>query len=97
MTRYQRVRWSHDAPDLPVVLYSEVDDAGREVRKVDEYTDGHRDLASATIETGTTRLGEGRIPPLDEINLDPQFDGLEISAQEFETVWGEAQKWFDLP
>jgi hypothetical protein len=95
--RYQRVRWLHDSPELPVLLYSEVDDDGWEVRKVDEYVNGHRDLASANIETGSTMLGEDRMPPLEEINDDPQFEGVQITDQEFEAVWAHAKAWFDLP
>lgn len=95
--RYQRVRWLQDSPEFPVTLYSEIDDDGWEVRKVDEYADGHRDLASANIETGSTALGEDRIPPPEEINEDPQFDGAAIAEQEFDAVWAKAKEWFDLP
>lgn len=95
--RYQRVRWLQDSDEFPALLYSEVDDDGWEVRKVDEYRNGHRDLASASIETGNTILGEDRVPPLDEINKDPQFEGVEITEQDFEAVWAKAKEWFDLP
>ena len=95
--RYQRVSWLHDSREFPVVLFSEVDDDCWDVRKVDEYADGHCDLASATIETGNTTLGEARIPPLSGINEDPQFEGAEITEEEFEVAWGKAKAWFDLP
>lgn len=95
--RYQRVRWRQDSAEFPVVLYSEVDADGWEVRKVDEYADGRRDLAGEGIETGSTFLGEDQTPPIDEINADPQFDAVEITADEFESVWRAAKDWFELP
>lgn len=95
--RYLRVRWHHDSPEGPVLLYSEVDDEGWEVRKVDEYVNGRRDLAGNGVETGSTFLAEDRTPSLEEINADPQFDGAEISSEEFESTWDAARNWFDLP
>lgn len=95
--RYQRVRWLHDSNDFPFLLYSELDEDGWEVRKVDEYVNGRRDLASASIETGNTALGEAPVPPLDDINEDPEFEGVAITDQEFEVVWAKAKEWFELP
>lgn len=94
--RYQRVFWRQSSPEFPTVLYSEIDDEGWEVRKVEEYANGRRDLASSDIETGQTFLGEMRIPSLDEINSQAEFEGAEISADEFEKVWDDARKWFEM-
>jgi len=95
--KYLRVRWRHDSPEDPVLLYSEVDDEGWEVRKVDEYIDGRRDLAGNGIETGSTFIAEDQTPSLEEINADPQFEAVEITPQEFEVVWKQAKDWFELP
>jgi len=95
--RYLRVRWLQDSPEYPVLLYSEVDDDGWEIRKVDEYADGHRDLAGEGIETGQSGLGEAPTPSIDEINSDPEFRAVEIDRDEFEGVWQAAKAWFDLP
>lgn len=94
--RYLRVRWHQDSPDFPVLLYSEIDDERWEVRKVDEYADGRRDLAGEGIETGQTGLGEIPTPPIDEINSDPEFSAVEIERDEFEGVWMAAKEWFEL-
>jgi hypothetical protein len=94
--RYQRVRWLQDSSEFPVVLYSEVDAEGWEVRKVDEYADGHRDLAGDGVATGQTALGEAQIPSIEEINVDPEFDAVEIGHAEFEAVWRAAREWFEL-
>ena len=67
------------------------------VTKETPHADGRRDLASASVETGKTILGEDRVPPLDEINSDSQFEGVEITEQEFEADWAKAKEWFDLP
>jgi len=97
MMRYLRVRWLHGLADEPVLLYSELDEAGYEVRKVEEYADGHRDVANSGGDTGSTFLSESPIPPLESINSQPEFDGEEITADEFERVWAEAWEWFDEP
>lgn len=95
--KYLRVRWRHDLAGEPVLIYCEVDDDGWEVRKVDEYAGGRRDLAGSGVETGSTSLAEARTPELEAINDDPQFEGVEITAEEFEVVWRQAREWFDLP
>ncbi|MBU2693720.1 hypothetical protein [Pimelobacter sp. 30-1] len=94
--RYQRVHWRHGLAEFPVVLFSEIDGDGWETRKVDEYADGHLDLAGNGIETGRTFLGLDRVPSLDEINDDRQFLAEEITAEEFDTVWSKAMEWFEL-
>ncbi|MCP2370733.1 hypothetical protein BJ978_001409 [Agromyces terreus] len=90
VVRYIRVRWNHEASDDPVLLYSEIDDAGWEVRKVEEYRSGIRDRASRDVATGRSLLGLEPIPPLDEINASVEFDGAMIGAEDFERVWAEA-------
>lgn len=44
-------------------------------------------FAYADIEMLDTRLGYLQCPPVDEINADPQFHVVELSAQEFERLW----------
>ncbi len=95
--KHLRVRWFHNSVEDPVVLYSEIDDERWEIRKVDEYVDGRRDLAGTGIETGSTFLAEDQTPSIEEINSDPQFEAVEITAEEFEAVWDQAKEWFDLP
>lgn len=66
--RYQAVRWLHDLDNEPVVLYSEIDDDGWEVRKVEEYRRGRLDVADAVTPSGSTVLSETPMPPLEEIS-----------------------------
>ena len=89
MVRYMKVRWIHDHPGEPVLLYSEID-AGREVRKVEEYRDGHRDFADASTASGPTFLAEGLMPTVDDLRDDPEFEPELISRTDFEQIWASA-------
>ena len=89
MRRYLKVTWHHDFPDEPSVLYSEID-AGYEIRKVDVYRDGTHDFADGSRSIVTTRLGEIPVPTAEEINEDPEFSAVAISAEDFDLVWQRA-------
>lgn len=84
---YVRVRWVHPSADNPVDLWSELDADRGEVRKVEVWPDGRVGYASSVAEIGGTRLGEVAVPPLNEINLDPQFEAEAITQVEFESRW----------
>jgi hypothetical protein len=86
--RYMNVRWIHDFPDEPSLIYSEVME-GNETRKIECYRDGRRNYASAELSTGSTILAEGLMPTPDDLATDPEFDAEEISADEFEQIWTE--------
>ena len=84
---YIRVRWIHEFPNDPVMLYSELDSERMETRKVELYDDGHCGYASTTECGGDTNLGELPIPDLSEIAEDSQFEPEEITQSEFEEIW----------
>lgn len=50
--RYQVVHWHREIDDESMVVSSEVDCCGRELRKVEEYRSGRLDVAGDGIETG---------------------------------------------
>ncbi len=85
--RYLAVQWHHANPEYPVWLYSEINDAGWEQRKVEVYADGTHDFAGEGRHTGSTELGLDVVPPTDEIAADSQFSPREISRDEFEGIW----------
>ncbi|MGW4938096.1 DUF6881 domain-containing protein [Streptomyces sp. NPDC004166] len=85
--RYLKVLWRHDLPDEPVELYSELDDAGYEIRKVEIYRDGRRDFANGESSSGATMLGELPLPSLEEIAEQEEFSPSLIEFSEFEKVW----------
>jgi hypothetical protein len=82
--RYLFVRWNHDDDEEPFELYSELDDAGWEVRKVERFRDGKLGFAGSKGHCASTRLGDAPIPDLSEIQADPQFDARWIELSEFE-------------
>lgn len=84
---YIRVHWLHASLEDPVELWSELDPAREEVRKVEIWSDGRVGFASAGGEFGGTRLGEGPMPSLDDIAADPQFDPQPVTREEFESCW----------
>src|SRR5687767_3451121 len=90
MNRYIRVGWRHNNSEDPVTLYSELDEASWELRKVEVYSDGRMGYAAENVEFGGARLGTVPVPPLFEIECEPEFDPAEISADAFESVWRAA-------
>jgi hypothetical protein len=90
--RYLRVEWLHSDQDDPVVLYSEVDDGGREIRKVEIFPDGHTGFADEAQSAGGTELGEKPLPPLEKIAADPEFRPAWITKDEFENVWANRSR-----
>src|SRR5262245_38184841 len=86
---YIKVEWIHAFVDEPVLLYSEVDAHGWEIRKVEVFADGRVGYASATerAQSTMTELSLEPLPPLDEIASDPQFRPIAITKKEFEEVW----------
>lgn len=87
---YVCVKWLHDLPDEPVWLYSELDEARWEVRKVYVFADNHKEWADSSREAGKTWLGLEPFPALSEIQKDTQFEPKIITKTEFEKVWVEA-------
>ncbi|WP_409527004.1 DUF6881 domain-containing protein [Rhizobium sp. BK650] len=87
---YIRVRWLHSSSDDPADLWSELDADREEVRKVEIWSDGRVGYASDAGEISGTRLGKVPVPPLNEINLDPQFQAKAITKADFETCWLDA-------
>jgi hypothetical protein len=90
--RYQRVVWHHDLDDEPVVLWSEIGDDGYERRKVDVYRDGRLDYADESASTGTTVLGDQKMPSPAEINADDGFTATAVTRWEFDAVWRQATR-----
>lgn len=87
---YICVRWLHSSPDDLVDLWSELDADREEIRKVEIWFVGRVGYATNAEEVGGTRLGELPVPPLNEINLDPQFQAEAITKASFETCWIDA-------
>ncbi len=89
-TWYLRVEWHHDFPEEPLELYSEVDAAGYEKRKVQVFRDGRMERADAEMETAMTGLSEVPIGSPEEISSEGEFSASAITREEFERVWSQA-------
>ncbi|OZI32165.1 hypothetical protein CAL29_30530 [Bordetella genomosp. 10] len=85
-----RVNWKHDLPSEPTTIYSEVDDSGWELRKVEVFANGAMGYASKLKSAGGTGLSKEPLPSLNEIAIDPQFDPVVISPDDFERIWKTA-------
>ena len=72
------------------MLYSELDDQRWELRKVEVFRDGRMGYADGEQEFGGSALGFEPMPHLAEIAADPQFEPVELTRLEFESIWSEA-------
>jgi hypothetical protein len=88
---YLKVAWEHGHADEPVTLYSECDDAGWEVRKVEIFRDGRYGYASSNEHSEGSMLGAEPIPPIDEIAKRLEFHPAPITREEFEKIWAAAR------
>ena len=87
---YIKVTWKHQHRDDPVQLYSELDDARWEVRKVEVFRNGSLGCASRSESRGGTILGLAPLPLFAEIAANPEFEPTEIAKDEFEEIWSKA-------
>jgi hypothetical protein len=62
----------------------------KRARRVEVCWDGRHDYADGSQSTKTTILGEKIMPGVDEINGEPEFWAIAISAEEFEQAWRRA-------
>jgi hypothetical protein len=89
--KYVRVGWKHQHASEPVILYSELDGNRFEVRKVEVFRNGACGYADPERTSGGTKLGLLAMPELSEIAKDPQFQPVEITREEFESVWSRRE------
>ena len=84
---YIDVLWHQQEPDYPVRLVSELDDDRYETRKLEFFGDGRVGFADSEVSREGTELGEAPVPPIAQINVDPQFTARETTAAAFEDLW----------
>jgi hypothetical protein len=89
--KYIRLKWNHTNPDEPVYIFSEVEDDGKEVRKIECFRNGFCDIADADRRSGAAALTTLPLPDLKVLTRDPEFKGVEIPRDEFEEVWTTRQ------
>ncbi|MHA6194720.1 DUF6881 domain-containing protein [Pseudomonas wadenswilerensis] len=87
--KYLKVEWIHDFPDEPIFIYSELDDANWELRKVEVFRDGSTLAAGGGVRS-EGHLSDEPLPGNDEISQDSQFILKEIDHGDFEIAWRKA-------
>lgn len=91
--RYMKADWFHQDPDDPILYYCEIGEDGYETRKIEVYRDGRMAVANQYEDEdpdGEAWLATVVIPPIEEIDEDPQFRAVEIQTSEFEDMWEKA-------
>ena len=86
---YIDVQWRHRSDADPTRLVSELDEQRMETRKLEFFEDGRVGYAWADHTAHGTELGLAPVPPLTEINADPEFVGTTITAADFDALWLE--------
>lgn len=92
VNEYLKVRWLHQDPHYPILLFSEIGKDRYELRKIEVYADGRLGFAAEELSSGDTALGELPIPSADEIAADPQFVVESTTSTEFEAMWAKAER-----
>lgn len=85
--RYMSVELVILEDDLPKMVYSEIDDSGTELRKIELYENGKVGYAFDETEVGNTFLADQVIPSVEEINKDSDFFATLITKEYFEKLW----------
>lgn len=84
---YIDVLYLHTDDARPVRIVSELDAQRFEVRKLEFFRHGGAGFAEADFAFGSTELSASALPPLAQINLDPQRHAAPFSYEEFEALW----------
>jgi len=83
--------WHLANDDEPVWYWDELDESRWVIRCVRKYCDGRHEAHSYACANWRDVMPEAPMPPVAEINRDPQFVAHEISRAEFEAVWRKAR------
>jgi hypothetical protein len=88
-TSFVSVEWRGASPDQPQIYLDEIDDKRWSIRCIRIFTDGTKHAFHGSSYKWRDQMPETAIPPLAEINTDPQFVGRRISREVFEKTWNE--------
>ena len=81
---YAKITWRHQNEYDPVEIYTELDDARWEVRRVEVFSDGSQDCASRSRPSGRTFLSPEKFSSFAEIAANPEL------KEDFEEMWSKA-------
>ena len=83
--------WLAAREDEPIECFDELD-AERGRYGVRRFRDSSLKAYSYVSANWRDHMPEAPIPPLEEVNANPEFRAKAITKAEFEVVWGEAQR-----
>jgi hypothetical protein len=84
------VRWLQDGGSEPVWLLSELDDGGRETRKVSIWGSGSHTRSLGGVELRDRTVAREPFPGFAALAMSPHFHVQEITPAAFELVWNRA-------
>lgn len=84
---YFAVRWRHDSPHDPALLFEELNEQRLETRKVEQYADGSRIWSDRIAPALNATLSWEPIPSEADIDSQQDFTVEPLTAEEFEVVW----------
>lgn len=87
--KYMRTELRETEKGLPRLIFSEIEDNGIELRKIEIYDDGMIGYAFDKIEVGKTALADQIIPTVEEINKDDDIIASYLEREEFEKIWNK--------
>ncbi len=85
--KYYKAKWLTAKEEYPFRMVFEVGSDNFENRKIEFYESGKYGYSYADVEFNNTRLGVYPIPPIEEVNENPEFEMIEIKKNEFEFLW----------
>ena len=85
--KYLKIIWHHNFNDEPKIIYSEVNEEGWELRKIEIFPDGIYGFADSIDKSGSTELSKEPLPSIVDIANDPQFEPSIIISGDFEEIW----------
>jgi hypothetical protein len=84
------VRWLQDGASEPVWLFSELDDGGREARKVSIWGSGSHTCSLQGVELRDRTIAREPFPGFAALAMSPRFQVQEITPAAFDLVWNHA-------
>ncbi len=90
MPTYFAARWHHEDDQDPVLLFEELDDQRYEMRKVHEFRDGRLERTDRIALELKTSLSYVPLPTEAEIDAQPEFTLLPLTAEAFDDAWRRA-------
>ena len=84
--------WASAPEDEPVEWFDELDALRWSIRCARRFRDGSLKAYSYASPDWRHAMSDQPIPPIEEINENPDFLAREISREEFEVVWERATR-----